>query len=29
VRLADPLGIEPEDFMRGNEGYYRKRESSS
>jgi uncharacterized protein YciW len=25
VRLADPLGVEPEESMRGNEIYYRKK----
>jgi uncharacterized protein YciW len=25
VRLADPLGVEPEEFMRGNEVYYQKK----
>lgn len=28
VRLADPLGVEPEDFMRGHEVHYQKKSSS-
>ena len=28
VRLADPLGVEPEDFMRGNEVYYQKKSNA-